>query len=483
MSFRFLSRAVSAVLVALLVAAAFLLGTASASFAEDQPVTSDSLFSNDRGISLEKDYFEMSTPYGETDTQTITLTATQDLTLRASGEYTTPGDSFYITRAGVCPGYFGTVTMKAGDSCTLTIVFTPSSPASYWGGPSFVATVNGVSTDFGVHLHGNVETVVLSGSTDFGAVRLGESRTEQLALTNVARYDFTPAELLRYLATYAGFSVAHTSCGDVLAAGATCTIDLQFAPVYTFDASSYSYATGNMNGYDVYSNGLRIVGSGSEGNVGLTATPTVDFGSVSESAQASGTIVLTNTGEERLTFNTYNGWFSDYSGAFTIAGDLPAALEPGESAEVQVAFSASLSSIGEHVSDYNLTGYTSNYTAASVTTALHALVTSDAAPVVPPAPTDPPTPTDPDVKPTVPPQTGPTEKGPITAPPVTEPADETASAAAEAPSEGKSPSAVETMLATTGTGGSLAATVGVATLFGAAGAGIIWLSRRRRKVS
>lgn len=479
-----MSRAVSTVVVTLIVAGGASIGVASASYADDGTVTEDSLFSNDRGMSLDKDYFEMSTPFGESETQTITLTATQDLTLRAAGEYSTPGDSFYVTRAGVCPGYFGTVAMKAGDSCTLTIVFTPSTTGSYWGGPSFVATVNGVSHDVGLNIHGNVETVVLSGPTDFGAVRIGESRTEQLTLTNVTRYDFIPTELLNYLAGYYGFSVANTSCVDTLAAGASCTIDLQFAPLYNFDVSSYAYATGTVNGQNAYSNGLSFVGSGSEGTVGLTATPIVDFGSVSEKSQASGTIVFTNTGEERLTFSDYSGWFSNYSGAFALAGSVPTALESGESAEVPVTFSAEFASVGEQLSDYNITGYTSSYTAVSATVALRALVTADEAVV---DPTDPPKPVDPEVKPVNPvnpdPQVDPPADAADPGSPA-DPADKTPAAepVVAQPEESASPTENKSALATTGAEAPLVG-LGAATLLGLAGVVGLWLARRARKVS
>ncbi|NIH53546.1 choice-of-anchor D domain-containing protein [Lysinibacter cavernae] len=385
-------------LTAIIVAAGLSFGVGAAASAEEPAVTSDTFFTNDRGLTLQSDYLEMSTPFGEATTQTITLTATQDLTFRAASEYPTPGDSFYVTRAGVCPGYFGSVAMKAGDSCTLTIVFTPSTTASYYGGPSFTATVNGVTTPIGIHLHGNVETVVMDGPINFGTVRLGDSETLQYTLTNVARYDYTVTELFSGLATYYGFSIAGTSCGSVLPAGATCTIDLDFAPIYNFEASTYVYSTGTMDGQRAYSNGMYTKGTGSEGVVGLTATPTVDFGAVAEGETANGVMTLTNTGEVRLTFNTYNGWFSNYSGAFALVGELPAALEPGASVDLPVVFSADGAEVGEQTSDYNVTGYTSAYTAANAQVSLRALVeagSSPGDPVDPVDPTDPGVPVDP----------------------------------------------------------------------------------------
>lgn len=465
--FRSLGRATGAGFIALVVSLGSSIGVASAASAEEPALTADTLFTNDRDISLDRgSALKLSTPLGESVTETVTLTATQDLTLQSVSENATPGEPFYVTRDGVCPSYFGTVTMKAGDSCTLTVVFTPSNPSGYFGRSGFVATVNGVKNSFGVNFQGNVETVVLSGVTEFGNVRIGQSSIQQLTLTNVARYDFIPAELLEGLVTSYGFSVADTTCGDVLSAGASCTIDLQFAPIYIFEASSLVYVTGTMGGYSAYSNALGITATSVEGTAELTVTPSLDFGEVAIDSSTTGTIVLSNTGEATLIFNTYDSWFSDFSGAFAFGGELPRVLQPGESAEVPVVFSASSGALGEQLSDLYITGYTQNYASADATVALRALVAEKVDPVDPGDPGNPASPVKP-VPPTGPESTRP-EQNEATVPTVS--VQNKASAAA-----------ADSKLAVTGANVSLAA-MGAALLL-SVGVVTLWAARRQRSAT
>ncbi|MFC4225053.1 choice-of-anchor D domain-containing protein [Lysinibacter cavernae] len=373
----------------LVIATGISAGMSTAAMAEEPAATADTFFTNDKGISLDSGYLVFATPYSKPVTETLTLTATQDLTLESTTEYPTPGDRFHITRTGVCPTSFGTVTMRTGDSCTLNIDFTPEMVRYFYGETDFTITANGVTTDFSVGFQAHVQTVVLTGDATFGSVPFGTSVTSQIEFANITDYDFHITDLLVNMSPSYGLSIQATTCGTVIAAHATCTLDLQFQPEHTFDINRQVFARGTIEGKNAISSAIEVSARGDEGPVSLTATPSVDFGTLEPESSATDTITITNTGEIALGLFTDYSWFNDTTGNFTIEGSLPETLEPGSAVDVSVRFTAPADSEGEHLSKLNLVSFTPNFSYADASVALRANVASKDSPVTPTTPETP----------------------------------------------------------------------------------------------
>jgi hypothetical protein len=168
-----------------------------------------------------------STPVGSASaTQSVMLTNTGTATLHVLGTMTTPDFSSTST----C------TTLLPGATCSFSVAFTPAS-ASNSGVRSGTLEIQSDASDSleFVSLIGSsaAAPLTLSAATlDFGSVNLGSSGALSLSVTNNSG---TPA-------TFAGagasgdYSVSAGTCpanGGTLAAGATCSLQVTFAPTAT----------------------------------------------------------------------------------------------------------------------------------------------------------------------------------------------------------------------------------------------------------
>lgn len=122
-----------------------------------------------------------------------------------------------------------TTTIAAGGSCTLTLIFSPTSTVAYNGSVQFsgTGTYNATITLKGQGTAAGGSGTLSSSTTllDFGVVPAGSlsSRTLTLTAAGAAVQVSTPQVLT------SGFNAAH-DCGATLAAGASCTVTVTFAP-------------------------------------------------------------------------------------------------------------------------------------------------------------------------------------------------------------------------------------------------------------
>jgi hypothetical protein len=221
--------------------------------------------------------------------QTVTVTnpggfAVMGLTLSVSGDFQ--------VASSTCAA-----TLGAGSACTLLVSFTPTVVGGRQGFLSASSTTAGVTTQSdlltGTGLSG-ASLVVNPGSLTFPETLAGQvSAAQTLTVSNTGQSGVTNLQL----ATTAGFVLvaSQTTCTAALAAGASCTAGVEFAPLSggaatgTFTAgapgSGASAATAVLNGTGAYPPGIAT-----------TPSSAVQFGIVGVGQVASPMLVtVTNT--------------------------------------------------------------------------------------------------------------------------------------------------------------------------------------------
>lgn len=395
--------------------------TAMSAHADDAALNANDLFTNDIGNDLTNgwDFVEFHTPLGDIETKTITLTATRDLTLSTQGEMNRPGSGSAVTgqRSGTCPPYFGSVAMKAGQSCTITFVYTATlSNMSYFAGQNFRATIAGQNVDFSVGVNAMSTTMTINTPIDFGTVKQSSTGTQQVTVTNVTRFPITLNDVASQQIPW-DMLLALESC-PTIDAYASCTMDLAWTPTYDNPAmSNYFYLTGTIDGgQKAMSNSSSLKGVAKGLVTSLSVTPSLDFGSLDPDTASTLDISFTNDGETDMVLNSWALYFSD--SRFSTPTELPLTIPSGTTATLPVTFAGSPDS-GPVSSSLSISAYTADYSGyAGLSVSLAANV-NELAPVDPTDPTtQDPTPTDPTTPPVVPtpPVAPPTPVTPVTPP-------------------------------------------------------------------
>jgi CSLREA domain-containing protein len=127
---------------------------------------------------------------------------------------------------GSCPA--GSFTLAAGADCTVAIRFTPAAAGAVNGSllaaspaGNASAALGGIGT-VGVGIAGFLPV----GGLDFGAVAVGGNATLSITLANSGTGPLTGL----LLAVEGPFTITANACPATLAAGASCTLSIRFAP-------------------------------------------------------------------------------------------------------------------------------------------------------------------------------------------------------------------------------------------------------------
>ncbi|MFF2620203.1 hypothetical protein [Oerskovia jenensis] len=180
-------------------------------------------------------------------TLSYTLTAVQDTTLSTSGWYT-PGPDQWLSEVsgGACPGlsvFNGTVTLTAGQVCTMTVTFNPNvslAPAnSVWGGRTWDATgaAGPATTEQYVTYNALVRALDWDPrALSFTAAPGTTSAPQSVTFTNLAR---VPLSALDTGGQAPDFTLSLGTCAAPIPVGGTCSLSY----TYTGDASSPSVAS------------------------------------------------------------------------------------------------------------------------------------------------------------------------------------------------------------------------------------------------
>jgi hypothetical protein len=237
--------------------------------------------------------------------QIITVT-NNGISALSMGAIAANGDFAETNTCGASLAAYG----SGGDSCTVTVTFTPTT-TGVRNGAITVADSEGLQT-VALSGTGNAPGVSLTPTTySFGSVVVGSSSgTESITLTNSGSSNLTIASI-----NAAGDFSQTNNCVSPIASLASCTIQATFTPK----------TTGTRNGTVTLVDGagthvVTLSGIGDAPGVSLTAS-SLTFGTqVITTTSASQTVTLTNNGTSSLTIASVTpatGDFAQTSGCVT----------------------------------------------------------------------------------------------------------------------------------------------------------------------
>ncbi len=283
---------------------------------------------------------------GSRQTQSAILTNSGGSSLTVS-QVTLTGSSF--TSSGLTLP----LTLGAGQSATLTVVFAPQLAGSVSGNLAF--TSNASNSAMNLPLSGTgVTQGTLTGTPAnlaFGNVQVGNSSSLAETLTNSGGSSLT---ISAATASGSGFSLSGLSLPLTLTAGQSTPFTVLFSPT-TSGAASGSVSitsTGSASNLSIPLSGTGVT----QGT--LTGTPAnLAFGNVQVGNSSSLAETLTNSGGSSLTISAATASGS----GFSLSGlSLPLTLAVGQSASFTVLFSPTTSGAASGSVSITSTGSASN---------------------------------------------------------------------------------------------------------------------------
>jgi hypothetical protein len=206
--------------------------------------------------------------------------------------------------AGV-PGGTCTTTLAAGATCSINVVFSPTTAGAATGTATITANVTVTGSPVALSGTGVAAAAILSVTPSplaFGNRTVGTSTPNStLTLSNTG----TAAATGIAIGTLAApFGVASTTCTATLAAASTCTIAVSYAP--TAAVTSNASLTITATGVTVTGAPVAISGTGVAATLAVSVAPTsLTFGSTADGTTSpSQPVTVTATGTGTFTFGT-----------------------------------------------------------------------------------------------------------------------------------------------------------------------------------
>jgi len=261
---------------------------------------------------------------------------------------------------GSYPGTTGdcAATLAVGASCNLVVEYAPVavSPSdtdtidmNYFDGANSQVS----SRDLvGVAVTPALLTISESDPYNYGTLATGASRAHSFTISNTggsqatAIAESTVAAPFRYTGAGNTFPGATGDCGPTLAAGSTCTIEVEYAPTVVNAADSGTITFGYNNGVSVQSVARTLSGVAvTPASITMDQGDPYNYGTVAQGASRNVVITLTNGGgfnATSLTEITLGGDF-DFTGAGFpgTGGNCTGTLTSGATCTIEVAFSPS----------------------------------------------------------------------------------------------------------------------------------------------
>jgi hypothetical protein len=276
---------------------------------------------------------------------TGTVTPTQVVTIGNTGNALLTVSNIAVTGAGA--GSF-TVTpttcapIPAGGFCTVNVAFAPSSSGAKTATVTFTHNSN--------NLLGSTSTAALTGtgiaptaavtpaSLAFGSVNTGTVSGGQTITVNntgnaplaVTSVSVTGTNAAMFTATPTG-----TGCATV-AAGASCTINVTFAPSSTGAKTATVGITHNSNNVPGSLSTVTLTGTGVAPTSPVAAMPaTLAFGAQRINNNRTVTLTVTNQGPGALAITSVNTSGAPFTATL---GNCPASLAAGRNCKLNVTF-------------------------------------------------------------------------------------------------------------------------------------------------
>ena len=164
------------------------------------------------------------------------MTATNAFPLPVTIEkVTTSGD---FAQTNTCP--VPPAQLAAGANCTESVSFTPTAPGARTG--RLTVGDSAPASPQVVHLTGSATDISLSVSQlNFGSHTVGTtSKAKVVTVTNdgTVTVNFTGSGIVIAGTDPADFIISANTCGPSIAAGATCTVSVEFVPMATGSRSA-----------------------------------------------------------------------------------------------------------------------------------------------------------------------------------------------------------------------------------------------------
>ncbi|WP_051809027.1 lectin-like domain-containing protein [Actinoplanes subtropicus] len=269
------------------------------------------------------------TPFGDvlvsrTGTATVTATATRTVTVTA---VSTSGPPFAAT-APALP-----VTLTAGQTISVPVSFSPTSPGSFTGALRFAVIEAGVGQTLGAGLQGTAikpGLTAMPATLDFGDIAVGTDKYLTVNITNTGTTDETVTAVTGPAApfTVTGLPAVGTVLGPGQSVGASVTYRPEAAGA---DTSSIT-VTGPQGDATA-----ALTGTGATGVAQLSITPeSLSFGAVPIGGSATRTLAVANTGNLPVTVTKA----APPALPFVVNTPLPEGLvlNPEDTAQVDVTF-------------------------------------------------------------------------------------------------------------------------------------------------
>jgi len=272
---------------------------------------------------------------GQTATQSITVLSDGTAALNVSSiTLTGAGAAAYAISADTCSGQ----QWPASISCSFKVTFAPQTTGSY--SASILVADDAAGSPQSISLAGSdqpADATVSPGSIAFGAIRPGRSATAQtVTVTNdgSAIVHVTSAAL----SGDPSFSLTAETCtGATLAAGTSCTVQVDFSP------ASVGPLSGSLTFTDDATNSPQVValsGTGVQPAVSLSAA-SLAFGNQVIGTTSSGQpVAITNSGNDTLNIGA-----ATVTAPFAIVSDgcSNTAVAAGSTCTIQIDFAPTAS--------------------------------------------------------------------------------------------------------------------------------------------
>lgn len=267
--------------------------------------------------------------------------------LTITGFFTNGDPSAFVLGTSTCPA--ATATLAPGASCTVQVAFSPTSVGLFTDILRFNSSGGGsnFTTDAALSGTGAVPAPSLApAALDFGNVELYTASSKLVTFKNNAVTQPITLTSLTTLGATTDFNVSNPggSCppaGGSLAAGASCTVQLQLIPTTAGPKTGTFRLVSTAGGGVNFTNDVALSGAGFEAPP--TVSPaTLDFGPVEAGKSSTLNLVYKNTsgvyGINAANFTITPGNPAQ-AGSFSQTNNCTNPVNPGATCTIQVKFS------------------------------------------------------------------------------------------------------------------------------------------------
>jgi len=295
--------------------------------------------------------FASTTVGSTTAAQVVTVKNTGTATATLTSETVTGTNASSFVKSSTTCG----ATLAAGATCTVSVQFKPAAAGALsaslaiadnaTGSPQTVA-LSGTGTAASTFTVSLAPTALAFGSTAVGSTN---ATVGVVTVKNTGTGTVTLTSETVTGTNASSFVKSSTTCGATLAAGATCTVSVQFKPAAAGALSASLSIADNATGSPQT---VALTGTGTAASsIALSVTPTsIAFPTTVVGATSAAQVVtLKNTGSATATFSTTTFIGADPTSFTETATTCGATLAAGASCTVSVAFKP-LSAIAETAS-------------------------------------------------------------------------------------------------------------------------------------